>query len=739
MSKLHELEDVLNACSTYLTNPESIEIIKNAYYFMEEKHKDQYRKSGEPYKYHLIEVAYILTSFNVGPTTIAAGFLHDTVEDTDTTLEEIEEKFGEDVAFLVNGATKIKKLSKGSYEDYQAENHRKIFIAMAKDIRVIIIKLADRLHNMRTLASHRPEKQKMIAKETIEIYAPIAHRLGMYSVKSELEDIALYYLENEKFLEIQENLKRKEQVRENIVIDMKKTITKLLDDNKLPYYINGRAKSIYSIYKKMYLKGKQFNEIYDLQALRIITDTKSHCYEILGYIHATYRPIPGRFKDYIAMPKPNLNHSLHTSIVADNGEIFEVQIRTQEMDEIAEGGVAAHWRYKENIKYNPKQEQKEIEEKLYWLKDMVNMTEENASFDDAKEYVSSLTKDIFEANVYVMSPKGRVIDLPNGSTPIDFAYKIHTQVGHTMVGAVVNGTMVPLTYILKTGDVVDIKTNKNTGPSEDWLNIAKTTSALNHIRKYLSKQNVLLNKDEAIARGKELFTIACRTDGVNLDEALKLLNDEKYKRIRVYPSVDDMYVAIGNRHVSASNISSKIRAELKLKEKLSTTQEILQKTKKVAKTISHGNNIGVKVEGIDKISIQMAQCCSPIPGDLIVGYISKGLGVKVHRKDCPNIAKETKRLVNVIWDESDDSNSILHTVYIQITATDRPNLLVEIINTFSQTKIMIQSINGTVSDKTSLALFNLIIKVKDANQLVDVFNIVNNIPGVLNVERITKN
>ena len=471
MSKLHELEDVLEACSGYLTRPDSIELIKSAYYFMEEKHKDQYRKSGEPYKYHLIEVAYILTSFNVGPTTIAAGFLHDTVEDTDTTLEEIEEKFGEDVAFLVNGVTKISKLSKGSYEDYQAENHRKIFIAMAKDLRVIIIKLADRLHNMRTLSSHRPEKQKIIAKETIEIYAPIAHRLGMYSVKSELEDTCLYYLENEKFIEIQENLKRKEQVRENIVVEMKKTITKLLDENKLPYYISGRAKSIYSIYKKMYMKGKQFNEIYDLQALRIITDTKSHCYEILGYIHATYRPIPGRFKDYIAMPKPNLYQSLHTTIVADNGEIFEVQIRTQEMDEIAEGGIAAHWRYKENIKYNPKQEQKEIEEKLYWLKDMVNMTEENDT-DDAKAYVDTLTKDIFEANVYVMSPKGRVIDLPNGSTPIDFAYKIHTQVGHTMVGAVVNGTMVPLTYHLKTGDVVDIKTNKNTGPSEDWLNIA---------------------------------------------------------------------------------------------------------------------------------------------------------------------------------------------------------------------------------------------------------------------------
>jgi len=737
MSKLHELEDVLEACSGYLTRPESIQIIKNAYNYMESKHEGQFRKSGEPYKYHLIEVAYTLATFNVGPTTIAAGLLHDVVEDTDTSIEEIKNLFGDDVAFLVDGATKIRKLSKGSYEDYQAENHRKIFIAMAKDIRVIIIKLADRLHNMRTLASHKPEKQKMIAKETLEIYAPIAHRLGMNSVKSELEDLSLYYLERDKYIEIQDNLNRKQQVRQNIINEMEKTIKKLLDENKLPYYISGRAKSIYSIYKKMYIKGKQFNEIYDLQALRIITDTKSHCYEILGYIHATYRPIPGRFKDYIAMPKPNLYQSLHTTIVADNGEIFEVQIRTQEMDEIAESGIAAHWRYKENIKYNPKQEQKEIEEKLYWLKDMIIMTEDIS--DDAKEYVSSLTKDIFEANVYVMTPKGRVIDLPNGSTPIDFAYKIHTQVGHTMIGAVVNGTMVPLTYVLKTGDVVDIKTNKNTGPSEDWLNIAKTTSALNHIRKYLAKQNVILNRDEAISKGKELFVIACKADNIDVNEAIKLLNDEKYKRIRVYPTIDDLYVAIGNRHVSASNITNKVKSELKLREKLATTQELLKKTKKVEKTVSHGNNIGVKVEGIDKVSIQMAQCCSPIPGDLIIGYISKGLGVKIHRKDCPNIINEKKRLISVYWDESLNENPILHTVFIQITATDRPNLLVEIINTFSQAKIMIQSINGTVSDKTSLAIFNLIIKVKDANQLMDVFNLVNNIPGVLDVERVTKN
>ena len=737
MTKLHELKDILEACSSYLTRQDSIQLIKDAYYYMEAKHCNQYRKSGEPYKYHLIEVAYTLATFNVGPTTIAAGLLHDVVEDTDTSIEEIKEKFGDDVAFLVDGATKIRKLSKGSYEDYQAENHRKIFIAMAKDLRVIIIKLADRLHNMRTLEFHRPEKQKMIAKETLEIYAPIAHRLGMNSVKSELEDLSLFYLEHDKYVEIQENLSKKQQVRQKIINDMEATITKLLNENKLPYYISGRAKSIYSIYKKMYIKEKQFNEIYDLQALRIITDTKSHCYEILGYIHATYRPIPGRFKDYIAMPKPNLYQSLHTTIVAEDGEIFEVQIRTQEMDEIAESGVAAHWRYKENIKYNPKQEQKEIEEKLYWLKDMINITEENES-EDAKQYVSSLTKDIFEANVYVMSPKGRVIDLPNGSTPIDFAYKIHTQVGHTMVGAVVNGTMVPLSYKLKTGDVVDIKTNKNTGPSEDWLNIAKTNSALNHIKKYLSKQQVALTLDDAIAKGKELFQIACKADNIDLNEAVALLQDERYRRIRVYPTVEDLYAAIGNRHLSASNVSNKVRAELRLKEKLSTTQEILQKTRKVEKTVSHGNNIGVKVEGIDKISIQMAQCCSPIPGDSIIGYISKGLGVKVHRKNCPNIAKEKKRLVSVYWDEENE-NSILHTVYIQITATDRPNLLMEIINTFSQTKIMIQSINGTVSDKTSLAIFNLIIKVKDANQLMDVFNFVNNIPGVLDVERVTKN
>lgn len=739
MNSSMTFDKVLENLKTYVSKKESYDLITKAYEYMREKHAGQFRKSGEPYSNHLIHVAYILTELHAGPTTICAGLLHDTIEDCAVCFNDIKEQFNEEIAYLVEAVTKVTQLSHISKEDYLAENHRKIFIAMAKDIRVIIIKLADRLHNMRTLEFQKVEKQKQIAKETLEVYTPIAHRLGLNNIKTELENLSLFYLENDKYLEIEKLLQSKEEERHNSIVKMEDKLRKLLDKNNLPYEMNGRAKSIYSIYKKMYVKGREFNEIYDLQALRIITDTKTHCYEILGYIHATYRPIPGRFKDYIAMPKPNMYQSLHTTIIAEDSEIFEIQIRTKDMDEIAESGVAAHWKYKENKGYDATKEQKEIEEKLHWFRDFVALSDDELSNSDAKEYMDVLTHDIFEANVYCLTPKGRVIDLPNGATPIDFAYKIHTQVGHTMIGAVVNGVMVPLSTELKTGDIVDIKTNKNTGPNEGWLQIAKTGYALNHIRKYLMKQNVEKNRDELILNGKTLFDIACKDDDLTSSECIDFLEDEKNAKFMTFESIEDMYLAIGARHIAASAITNRIKTEKKSKMQIiESTQDILNRQKKYNKVDLNRNNLGVIVDGIDRVAISMAQCCSPIPGDQIVGYISKGLGVKVHRHDCPNIINEKKRLISVSWvNELDDS--VLHSVSIQVKATDRPNLLMDIINVISQLKISLQNINGNVIENTSFCVFDLNLKVKNLEHLKLVMNSIYNIPDIISISRTTKN
>ena len=451
----------------YIKKEENIDLITRAYLCAEKNHTGQYRKSGEPYIIHAIQVGYILTMLRTGPKTIAAGFLHDVVEDCDVTIQEMSDMFGEEVASLVESVTKIGALKFKDEKEYLASNHRKIFIAMAKDVRVILIKLADRLHNMRTLQYMRPEKQKKIASETLEVYAPIAHRLGISDIKNELEDLCFQYLNKEKYYEIAKLVEKRKTERDEQVQRMIADISSLLDAHHIGYRIFGRSKHLYSIYKKMMTKNKRFEEILDLLAIRIITDTDTACYETLGYIHAKYRPIPGRFKDYIAMPKVNMYQSLHTTIVAEDGNIFEVQIRTEAMDAVAEQGIAAHWRYKENINGGREVHQKEIEEQLHWFKDFSVMSDEVN--DDAMEYMNLLQKDIFEANVYVMTPKGKVIALPNGSTPIDFAYRVHTEVGHHTVGATINGVLMPLNTKLKTGDVVNIRTSKQSpGPSEDW-------------------------------------------------------------------------------------------------------------------------------------------------------------------------------------------------------------------------------------------------------------------------------
>ena len=461
------IEAILDLVRAVNPDKEALDLIQRAFLYASDKHKTQFRKSGEPYIVHLMNVAYILADLKVGPKAIAAGLLHDVIEDCDISKEQLAAEFDDEIATLVESVTKIGNIEFKDEKEYMAVNHRKIFIAMAKDIRVILIKLVDRLHNMRTLQFMSEIKQKKIAAETLDVYAPIAHRLGISEIKNELEDLSFYYLYPDKYYEVAHLVEMRKTERDLQVNTMIKDISALLTENKIKFRIFGRSKHLYSIYKKMTTKNKRFDEILDLHAIRIVTTDKVSCYEILGYIHADYRPIPGRLKDYIAMPKMNMYQSLHTTIVGEGGSIYEVQIRTEEMDSIAEKGIAAHWHYKEGSKFTPEKNQKEIEDRLSWFKDFGNLTQESK---DADEYMDILTHDVFEANVYVMSPKGRVIDLPNGATPLDFAYRIHTEVGHATVGAIVNNVLVPLNTPLKTGDVVSIKTSKQSnGPSEDWL------------------------------------------------------------------------------------------------------------------------------------------------------------------------------------------------------------------------------------------------------------------------------
>lgn len=548
---IYTFDDVKNVYSKYIHNPEELDKIYQAYLFASEKHKNQVRKSGDPYIVHLLGVARILSELNTGPTTIIAGLLHDTIEDTDTTEEEITEKFGKEVCYLVQGVTKVTRLSDYHNVDFEAESHRKIFIAMAKDIRVIIIKLADRLHNMRTLQFQPPEKQKKIAKETRDVYAPIAHRLGLSQVKTELEDLSLFYLEREKFEEIENLLSRQSTNMKNAIDVLKNKIVEILTPTNILFEITSRVKSIYSIYKKMYVKGKAFDDIYDIMALRIITETEMNCYELLGYIHANFKPIPGRFKDYIAMPKPNMYQSLHTTIVTGDGHTFEIQIRTKKMDEIAEEGVAAHWRYKENKKYDAKTEQQEIEEQLHWFRDFVSVTNEIQD-GNAKEYVEALQHDIFDANVYVFTPKGKVVTLPNGSTPIDFAYKIHTDVGNTLAGAKVNNQMVPISRVLQTGDVVEIITNKNATPNSEWLNMATSSIAKSHIRKFLMKQNSDFIRQDNIQKGRNSLVVSFRERKIkaNID---KIMTKKLFEHFNV-ENADELYLLLNSKTIMPLNI-----------------------------------------------------------------------------------------------------------------------------------------------------------------------------------------
>ncbi|HOR20496.1 MAG TPA: bifunctional (p)ppGpp synthetase/guanosine-3',5'-bis(diphosphate) 3'-pyrophosphohydrolase, partial [Bacilli bacterium] len=688
-------------------------------------HTGQVRKSGEDYIHHLIEVGYILAKLQAGPATIAAGFLHDVIEDTPAELEEVQSKFGEDVSKIVESLTKIQrmKLSHREYEDFEAEDHRKIFLGMAKDVRVIIIKLADRLHNMRTLSALENKRQLALARETLEVFVPIAHRLGINTIKSELEDLSLKYLEPDKYNLISDLLDKKTRNRTKSLDSLKKRVADILFEAKIPFQMESRLKTIYSIYKKIYLKGYNFDDIFDVLAIRVVTETELNCYEILGIIHATFKPIPGRFKDYIAVPKPNMYQSLHTSIVSGDGNIFEIQIRTKRMDEIAETGIAAHWRYKEGTNYNAKEEQRQIEEKLHWFRDFVTISNEQEG--DAKEYMDTLSKDIFEANVYVFTPKGKVIDLPNGSTPIDFAYRVHTKVGDAAVGAIVNGSLVSLGTVLKTGDVVEIRTsNTSSGPNEGWLKIVRTAQARSHIKKFLLKKNAELMKDERIAKGKQSAIDAFRDRGVEEAEMMTMLNNPNLLNNFHVKDLDELFVTMYSKNPTPSAVIDFLNIRRK--------PTIFKLDK--APTPKDDDHVPVFVSGAGKIAINLGSCCTPIPGDDIVGYITKGKGVTVHRVTCPNIANERARLVDVFWRESEHLDT--YPVDIKIESADRPNLLIDIMSMLSANKISVSTITAKLHPQTMNTTISATIFVSDAKRLTDIFNILLNINSVYEITRV---
>lgn len=723
---IYTFEDVKNVYSKYIHNPEELDKIYQAYLFASEKHKNQVRKSGDPYIVHLLGVARILSELNTGPTTIIAGLLHDTIEDTDTTEEEITEKFGKEVCYLVQGVTKVTRLSDYHNVDFEAESHRKIFIAMAKDIRVIIIKLADRLHNMRTLQFQPPEKQKKIAKETRDVYAPIAHRLGLSQVKTELEDLSLFYLEREKFEEIENLLSRQSTNMKNAIDVLKNKIVEILTPTNILFEITSRVKSIYSIYKKMYVKGKAFDDIYDIMALRIITETEMNCYELLGYIHANFKPIPGRFKDYIAMPKPNMYQSLHTTIVTGDGHTFEIQIRTKKMDEIAEEGVAAHWRYKESKKYDAKTEQQEIEEQLHWFRDFVSVTNEIQD-GNAKEYVEALQHDIFDANVYVFTPKGKVVTLPNGSTPIDFAYKIHTDVGNTLAGAKVNNQMVPISRVLQTGDVVEIITNKNATPNSEWLNMATSSIAKSHIRKFLMKQNSDFIRQDNIQKGRNSLAVSFRERKIkaNID---KIMTKKLFEHFNV-ENADELYLLLNSKTIMPLNIIEYLGLERSQEETLDDLKNNVNK-----RNVNRNIQDAVTLENGDRSLISLASCCTPIPGDDIIGYITKGNGIKVHRVSCPNVCQEHNRLIPVIWNPNAEKKD--YPVDISIECYDRNNLLIDVLNCFSQIKVQVYKVNAKYHASNNTTTISVTVMVKDVAYLNTLTQQLLNINSVYDIRRV---
>ena len=709
-----------------------VELISKAYKKAEEMHEGQLRKSGEPYLIHPVAVARILAEIGMDENTIVAGLLHDVVEDTPYSKDELKEEFGEEVLLLVDGVTKLSSIVFESKEERQAENLRKMFLAMSKDIRVLIIKLADRLHNLRTINYMNENKIIDKCRETLEIYAPLASRLGIYTMKFELEDIALKCLDKHAYYELVNAVKAKKEEREEVINQVIDEIRKSLDDLNIHYDINGRSKHFYSIYKKMKYQHKQIDEIFDLTAVRIIVDTIKDCYAVLGVVHTMWKPIPGRFKDYIAMPKPNMYQSLHTTVIGDKGEPFEIQIRTYDMHKVAELGIAAHWKYKEGI--SSKEVNRE-EVKLAWLRQTLEWQKE---MNDPKEFMETLKVDLFASQVFVFTPGGDVIELPAGSTPLDFAFKIHSAVGYKCVGAKVNGKMVPIDHRLENGNIVEIITSSNSkGPSTDWLKIAKSSHARNKIRSFLKKEN----KSDNIDKGKELLEKYLRKKGYDPIQVTKNSYINKLIKNLNLTSNEDLYTQLSYGGAFLGRIAITLisyfheEKQEELKKNENDISNIIVNEKK-KKQNNNKNQTGVSVKGVDNLLIRFSKCCNPVPGDEIVGFITKGRGISVHRKDCVNILTmpeiERNRFIEVEWDANEDSKS--YNADICILSEDRKGLFSDLSRVCEDMDVHITGVNAK-SAKDQIINITMTLSISNTNQMEKVLRSLRSVPGVADVYR----
>ena len=709
------IEDLIDKIKTYIHSDEEIALVNKAYDYAYKKHFGVKRITGDDYISHPLAVAYILTDINVDAECLAAALLHDTVEDTDSTILEIEELFGKEVASLVNGVTKINRLHFSSAGEQMAANQRKILVGLSEDVRVIIIKLADRLHNLRTLYVMPEEKQKKKAKETLEILTPVADRLGINKIKSELEDLALRYLKPDVYFDIVEKLNAKKTEMDQSVNDMLIEVSNLLNEHNIKHEMFGRSKSIYSIYKKLD-KGKKFNDIYDILALRVLVDTEQECYLTLGLIHSKYKPVPNRFKDYIAMPKTNLYQSLHTTVFGVNGKLFEIQIRTHEMHKIAEYGIASHWSYKAHGSIKTVKDS--MEEKLQIFRSIMELNEET---DNSEEFIKSIKQDVLTTNsIYVYTPKGDVIELPVGSTPVDFAYKVHSEVGNTLVGAIVNETIVPLNYQLHTGDIIKVNTNKSCkGPNKDWINFVATSQAKNKIKSFYSK----LDKNENLTKGQELLQNELRKNNLPVHETLNNNIDLLCNELKV-KNINELYISVGNNKFTPQSV-------VKIITKKNETQDITKKINEANfKQINNKNDI--LVEGLEDIKVNLSGCCKPIPGDHIIGYITKGSGITVHRAICQNVSDLNDRLIQVKW------NTELNKKYftdILIHSNNSDNL-VDIITKAGLNNITIDSISTV--NKSEYKVYSLTVLVENVEKLNKFIIDLTNLPFTLNVERLLK-
>ena len=706
--------------NVYIKKPEDVEMIEKAFIWAKKYHHGQERKGGGEYITHPVAVATILADLRAGPATLAAALLHDTVEDTELTLDDITREFSAEISKLVDGVTKLSKLQ-FKVNVTQTENQQKMLLAMANDVRVVLIKIADRLHNLRTFKSLREDRRFAMAEETLEIYAPLAHRLGMFRIKAEMEDTALKETNPEMYYYVSGLVQERKSEREHAINKVIDDISKLLEENGMKdFEIKGRIKNIHSIYKKLVYQMRDFEDIYDLLAIRIIVDKVESCYHALGLIHANFVPIPKRFKDYIAMPKPNMYQSLHTTVIGHDGTLFEVQIRTHEMDEIAELGVAAHWAYKETKNYSHEREQYEMVQKMRWYADLLKISSESEELNDADTFVETVKTDILSANVYVFTPKGEVKELPRGSTPIDFAYSIHSEVGNTMVGATINNKIAPIDQELVTGDIVSIKTNKNSKPNEGWLKIVKSSQARNKIRAYLNAAN----RDRLIQQGKEAIERECNKVPIDMpsDEFIK----ENFQKQNLTDTTS-LYLEVGKGMISPKTVVAKLQGKEIDREKL-----LQRQMKRATQQIITQSETGIYVEGLTNPQVKLANCCNPVYRDTIVGYVSKNSGIVVHTKECPNQdGLDPRRFIEVKWA---DNVQRKYGTWVKILGASRNNMLTDIITTINAQSISIAEMNASTPSMFEFSV-NVKVLVSDLQSLISLISNLKKVEGVFSVQR----